>query len=96
MPIAEHTIAGVLSNHMYTRPMSWNVHGARLDCECGDTIFAPIGTPPSDAVAHHLAYKLEEAGFSPIPEPAFEDEKEPDLGPCPHPGACPSVCWGCG
>ena len=95
MPIAENTFARVLASHMYTRPMSWTVNGANIDCECGDRIFAPIGTAPSEAVAEHLALKLEEAGFSPIPEPAF-DEKEPDLGPCPHPGKCASVCWGCG
>lgn len=98
MPIAENTFARVLANHMYTRPASWTVKGALITCECGDTIFAPIGgTSPSEAIAQHLAEKLEQAGFSPIPEPAF-DEKEPDLGPCPHPGKCASasVCWGCG
>jgi hypothetical protein len=96
MPIAEPSFADVLSQHMYNKhPISWKTHGAMSVCECGESIYAPIGTTPADAVAQHLADKLMAAGFNPIPEPVLEP-KEPDLGPCPHPGKCASVCWGCG
>lgn len=90
------TMAEVLSRHIYTKPFQWQIGGAMAECECGDNIYAPLTEAPSDAVARHLAQKLEEAGFHPVPEPAFPvEEKEPDLGPCPRPGVCPSPCWGC-
>jgi hypothetical protein len=81
----------------YRKPFSFQVKGAMSVCECGESIYAPFSEAPSYAVARHLEAKLIEAGFNPVPEPVEQvEQKEPDLGPCPYPGKCPSVCWGCG
>jgi len=99
MPIAEpKTFASVLSEHMYSKKLTWQIGGAMTQCECGDNIYVSLKITPAEAIARHLEAKLIEAGFNPIPEPV--EPKEPHLDPetCWNRDGrmvCPSICWGC-
>ena len=65
---------------------------------CGDErpIINEVGKVRTPAQRHntHVADELTKAGYGKLPQSPAQPA-EPDLGPCPHPGACPGVCWGC-